>query len=274
MDIRYRWIDGPGGRLRLMILSPGSGANRPGVLWIHGGGYCTGMPEMALLSRAADLVKHGGAVVVAPAYRLAPKHPWPAGLRDAQAALRWMLAQAEELGLRRDQIMVGGESAGGGMTAALCMLERDCGGVKIAFQMPLYPMLDDRDTPSSRDNHAPVWNTARNHRAWAAYLRGTERDALSPYAAPARQTDYRGLPPCYTFVGDAEPFYEETKTFVSDLRAAGVAAEMDVYPGQFHSFDLFLPFSRDGRRASALFLQRFRAACENYFADNGGKKDE
>jgi acetyl esterase/lipase len=84
---------------------------------------------------------------------------------------------AKELGINSDQIMVGGESAGGGLTAAISMLARDKGEVKVAFQMPLYPMLDDRDTDSSRDNHAHNWNTKRNHKAWKRYLRdayGTE----------------------------------------------------------------------------------------------------
>lgn len=223
---------------------------------------------MALLSRAADLVKRCGAVVVAPAYRLAPKHPWPAGLEDARAALRWLRDHTEELGVRRDQLMLGGESAGGGMTSALCMLERDCGEVNLAFQLPLYPMLDDRDTPSSRDNHAPVWNTARNHKAWDCYLRAADRRDPSPYAAPARQTDYRGLPPCYTFVGDAEPFYNETLAYTANLREAGVEAEVDIFPGQFHSFDLFRPFSRDAKRARQLMEEHFRYACGHYFAEN------
>ena len=89
--------------------------------------------------------------------------------------------------------MVGGESAGGGLAAAISMLARDKGEVKIAFQMPLYPMIDNFDTESSRDNHAKVWNTRRNHQAWAVYLRKDAKKEVSPYAAPSRQTDYSNL---------------------------------------------------------------------------------
>ncbi len=91
-------------------------------------------------------------------------------------------------------------------------------------------MLDDRDTDSSRDNRAPVWNTKRNHRGWKAYLGELYGKEVPPYAAPARQTDYTNLPPAYTFVGDIEPFYCETLAYVEHLRRAGVPAKADVYP--------------------------------------------
>ena len=169
--------------------------------------------------------------------------------------------------MRSDQIMVGGESAGGGMAAALCMLARDRGEVSIAYQMPLYPMLDDRDTPSSADNHAPNWNTKRNRKAWKRYLReayGT--DIVSCYAAPARQEDYRGLPPCYTFVGDIEPFYCETVDYVRHLQEAGVEAAVDVYPDWFHAYDLFFPARKMVREAISRFEEHYQYAAEHYFA--------
>ncbi len=267
--IERLWIEGPAGAMKLLVLGQREDGGHPGVLWIHGGGYRSGMPEMAFFSRAADLVRYFHAVVVTPEYRLSGTAPYPAALDDCYAALLWLKEHAAELGVRSDQIMVGGESAGGGLTAALCMLARDRGEVNIAFQMPLYPMLDDRDTPSSRDNHAPVWNTAKNHSAWAKYLAGQDREHLSPYASPARQTDYRKLPPCYTFVGDAEPFYDETLRFVENLRAAGVEAELDVFPGQFHAFDMFRPHSEAGVEAKASFLRHFEHAMNHYFAENG-----
>ena len=191
---------------------------RTGVLWIHGGGYATGMPEMVYFTRAKDLVEKSGAVVISPDYRLSGKAPYPAALIDCHVALKYMLDHAEELGIRSDQLMVGGESAGGGLTAALCMYEKDIGGIRIAFQMPLYPMIDDRDTESSKNNHAPVWNTRRNHHAWRLYLRRSTHKEIPCYAVPARRVDYSGLPPAYTFVSTAEPFYTETVEYVRNLR--------------------------------------------------------
>lgn len=164
------------------------------------------------------------------------------------------------------RLFVGGESAGGGLTAALCMLARDRGEINIACQMPLYPMLDDRDTSTSRDNHAPVWNTRHNHFGWKAYLGKLWHKDVPAYAAPARQTDYRHLPPAYTFVGDIEPFYAETMSYVENLRQAGVEAKVDVYPGCFHAFDMLLPFKKESRAAVAAFEKWYLYAAENYFA--------
>lgn len=151
-------ISSDGEEMEMLILIPSDpawGSNRPGVLWIHGGGYITGMSSMVYMSRAKNLVKKYGAVVISPEYRLAGKAPYPAALVDCHAALLYMKEHAKELGVREDQIMVGGESAGGGLAAALCMYEKDHSGVNIAYQMPLYPMIDNEDTGTSRDNHAP-----------------------------------------------------------------------------------------------------------------------
>ena len=136
--------------------------------------------------------------------------------------------------------------------------------VSIAYQMPLYPMLDDRDTDSSRDNHAPVWNTKRNHAAWALYLKGLAD--IPPYAAPARAADYTRLPPAYTFVGDIEPFYCETLRYIENLRAAGVEAKVDVYRNWFHAYDMFFPFKKAAKQAIREFEAQFVYAAEHYFA--------
>ena len=237
-----------------------------GILWIHGGGYVTGMAEMIYMSRAIHLVKKYGAVVVTPDYRLSKEAPYPAALEDCYAALKYLKNHAEELGVNDSQIMVGGESAGGGLTAALCMYARDKSEIRIAYQMPLYPMIDNQDTESSRDNHAPVWNSKRNRSAWKAYLRDVSGQEVPAYAAPARQTDYTNLPPAYTFVGDIEPFYCETLTFIENLQKAGVEASVDVYPGCFHAFDMLLPFLPVSKRAIARFEERYLYATEHYFA--------
>ena len=266
--VTKRKICTPGGEMEILILQPVRKlpiAQTPAILWIHGGGYCTGMKEMVFMSRALPLVRKYGAVVVTPEYRLAGKAPYPAALEDCYAALLYLKDHARELGCNRDQIMVGGESAGGGLTAAVCMYARDRGQVNIAFQMPLYPMLDDRDTDSSRNNHRFPWNTRYNHAAWKQYLRKTGGETPA-YAAPARQTDYTGLPPAYTFVGRFEPFYCETVDYIEKLRKAGVPAQLDVYRSGFHAFDLLLPFRGISKKAARVFEQQFLKAREQYFA--------
>ena len=255
--------------IRLLILRPSvrSTDKVPGILWIHGGGYQSFSAKTVFFTRALSLTVKYGAVLAAPDYRLSKKHPYPAALHDCYTALRYLKDHAEELGVRSDQIMVGGESAGGGMTAALCMLAHDRNDVNIAYQMPLYPMLDDRDTPSSADNHAPNWNTKRNHKAWKRYLRdayGT--DMVPDYAAPARRADLRGMPPCYTFVGDIEPFYYETVEYVRRLKEAGVEASCDVYPNWFHAYDLIFPGKKIVREAIDRFEEHYQYAAAHYFA--------
>jgi len=266
--VEKRKIPSTGRDIKILIFRPTTArkvtAQTPGILWIHGGGYATGMAEMAYFSRPLALVKKYGAVVVCVDYRLSVEAPYPAALEDCHAALCWLKKNAAELGVNDSKLMVGGESAGGGLTAALCMYARDKGSVNIACQMPLYPMLDDRDTESSRDNHAPVWNTKRNHAAWKLYLKGLEN--IPAYAAPARQTDYSDLPPAYTFVGDIEPFYCETLTYIENLKAAGVEAKVDVYPKWFHAYDMFFPFKPMAKRAIAEFEKWYLYAAEHYSA--------
>ena len=236
-------IDTEAGKMKARVLRPKeAAAPAPGVLWIHGGGYMLGGPFMLDMSCGKMLADECGAVVVCPDYRLAGEAPYPAALEDCYAALAWMYAHADELGIDRNRIVVGGESAGGGLTAAVCLYARDKGDIPVALQLPLYPMLDCEDTETSAHNHGRVWNTRRNHWGWRHYLGdlyGTDR--VSKYASPARETDYSNLPPCYTFVAVGEPFYAETLTYVKNLQAAGVDARVDVYPGDTHAFDMLHP---------------------------------
>ena len=248
------------GRVPALILSPAQRpAIRVGLLWIHGGGYMTGMKEMVYVGRAADLLRDFGMTVYSPGYRLAWLHPYPAAVNDCFKVLRYMDAHREELGF--DHIIVGGESAGGGLAAAVCMMARDR-GIRVDLQLPLYPMLSNTDTESSRNNHGKVWNTRRNHLGWQVYLRKDARKAVSPYAAPSQQKDYRGLAPCYTFVGDGEPFYAETLKYVADLKAAGVEAEADVYHTDVHAFDIHCPDLPIAQQARQRLMEHVRRALQ------------
>ena len=266
-------IPTPHGGIPALLLSPvDAPSNATGVLWLHGGGYAVGMKEMVYASRAADLVRDFGAVVLSPGYRLSPLAPYPAALDDCFTALHYLKQHAASFGVRSDQLMVGGESAGGGLCAAVCIRARDEGTVNVAFQMPLYPMLDDRDTETSRDNHGRGWNTRRNHLAWRRYLRGRDRADLPPYAAPARLTDFSGLPPAYSFVGDGEPFYAETVRYFAQLRAAGIPAALDIYHTDLHAFDMMQPKTALSQQAAAAFDRHFAWALAHCFAPQKTEK--
>ena len=221
------------------------------------------------MSRMAPLVAAGKAVVVSPEYRLAWQAPYPTAAEDCYAALVYLRDHALSLGVAPDQLFVGGESAGGGLCAAVCLMARDRGEVAVAYQMPLYPMLDCRDTASSADNHGRVWNTAHNHWGWRGYLGELwESDDVPAYASPALEDDLLGMPPAYTFVGDGEPFFAETLAYVRALQAAGIEAACDIYHGDVHAFDMLMPWTDSAKAATAAFEAHFRDAAERFRAAN------
>ena len=267
MNMKYRlktvYIPSDGRKLKLLVLIP-QGKPAAGVLWIHGGGFLTGMSEMVFMTRGRALCEKYGALVISPAYRLSLLHPYPSALNDCYAALSYMYAHREEYGIPEDRIMVGGESAGGGLTVSVCLKARDLGVIPVSYQMPLYPMLDHRDTDSSRDNHAPVWNTRKNHLAWALYLRDLH-GSIPYYASPALCEDVRGLPPAYTFVGSIEPFLDETCTYIQKLKDAGIPASMDIWPDKYHAFDLFEIKGEVRKQAVERFEEHFRKALEGIY---------
>ena len=258
-----------GSAIRVRIYKPlnKTGA-MPGVLWIHGGGYAQGVPEMSgdMYKRLIDT---SDCVIVAPDYRLSIDAPYPAALEDCYEILLWMKNQAAGLGIRADQLMVGGESAGGGLSVALAMYARDKGEVNLAFQMPLYPMIDDRMmTESAKDNNAYVWNSNMNRWAWKLYLGELfESSGVPVYAAPSRAADYRDLPPAVTFSGDIEPFRDETIAYVESLRKAGIPVDFKLYRGAFHGFDIISPKAEISKDARKFLMKNFKYATEHYFAE-------
>ena len=266
-----------GSELRLLVCRArnhdNSGKNRTGLLWIHGGGYAVGLPEQDVLF-ARMFCRDDSCIAVLPQYRRSLDAPYPAALDDCYQALEWMWKHTEELGINRDQIFVGGDSAGGGLTAALCLYARDKGEIPIAFQMPLYPMIDDRQiTASSQDNDAPVWNTKSNDLAWKLYLGDLHGKEVPAYAAPSRAENLKGLPPVLTYVGTIEPFYDETKAFVEALKEAGVPVTFREFPGCFHGFDIIAYPAKAARSARKFLMENFRYAQEHYFASGYENKD-
>ena len=207
----------------------------PGLLDIHGGGFVVGNLEMEH-AVAARLVRALGIVVVAVDYRLAPEHPFPAGLDDCYATLEWMASEAGELGIDIDRVGVYGQSAGGGLAAALALLARDRGRPRLCFQFLGIPELDDRlDTPSMQQFvDTPVWHRDNAVLSWQYYLGPSANGEVSPYAAPARATDLSGLPPAYVSTMEFDPLRDEGILYALRLLQAGVPVELHQYPGTFH----------------------------------------
>lgn len=263
VSISNRMIPGPEDNpsVRVRIYEPKENSNlSAGLLWIHGGGYVLGAPEGDDLL-CQRFVMEGNCVVVSVDYRLAPENPYPAGLEDCYSALKWFAENAADLGVNPQLIGVAGASAGGGLTAALSLLARDRNGPELCFQMPLYPMIDDRNnTPSSLEiTGNMVWNHGLNQKAWEMYLNGANgTENVSEHAAPARAADLSGLPYTYTCVGQLDPFRDETLTYIQKLCQAGVDVEFHLYPGAYHGFDGVAPQSSISQRAIAEYISSLK----------------
>ncbi len=254
-----------GSTLRVLVMKPENQSEiKNAVIWFHGGGYAMKTPEDEL-GLMQKFVEHNGAVVISPDYTLSVEAPYPAALNDAYATLLWVRDNAQHLGIDEEQIFVGGGSAGGGLTAALSLYARDKGEVNIAFQMPLYPMIDHRSIPNAESEHMLVWDLERNEIAWQVYLGelyGTQD--VPEYASPNIAEDFSGLPPTYTFVGTEDPFYEDTIEYVELLRDANVLVEYEIVEGAYHGFDVVASESYITKQAWENLFKSYDYAVENY----------
>jgi acetyl esterase len=230
--------------VNIRTYTPDSASNpEAGLLYIHGGGFALGDLDTteAICSLYASEV---GAVVVSVGYRLAPEHPFPAALQDCFAVLTWLAEHGRELGVDPTRIAVAGESAGGGLTAALALLARDRQGPRICFQLLEIPVLDDRlETDSMQAfTDTPVWDRRNARLSWELYL-GTDISPgdprVSPYAAPARALDLAGLPPAHIVTAEFDPLRDEGIAYAQRLLAAGVSASLTSYAGTFHGSSMF-----------------------------------
>jgi acetyl esterase/lipase len=261
-------VPGPEGapEISLLVCRPARATTPLAAIYhTHGGGMILGDNRLGvpdLLDWAQEL----SLVVVSVEYRLAPEHPHPAPVEDCYAGLVWTADHAAELGIDPERILVAGGSAGGGLAAAVALLARDRGGPGLAGQMLMCPMLDDRnDTPSSLQMAGRgVWDHTSNDTGWTALL-GTDRGGpdVSPYAAPARAGDLSGLPPTFIDVGSAETFRDEDVSYATRIWQVGGRAELHVWPGGFHGFDMMAPqasISQDAKAARLRWLRRLLGA--------------
>ncbi|MCU1457943.1 MAG: esterase [Actinomycetia bacterium] len=258
--IEDRLVPGPDGDpdVAVRVFRPRDAtAPTAAIVYIHGGGFVMGSVD----------VEHGAGVALASAldvtvvsveYRLAPEHPFPAGIEDCYAVLVWMAAQADELGIDVERIAVVGRSAGGGLGGALALLTRDRGGPALCFQCLGMPVFDDRlETTSMRDFvDTPLWNRPSAELSWQYYL-GDDRGDVSPYAAPARATDLGNLPPAYISTNEYDPLRDEGIQYALRLLEAGVHVELHSFPGTFHGSSV-IPTAAVSRRAAAEELYALR----------------
>ncbi len=243
-DLTVRDIPGPEGapEVKVLFYRPrGVEGILPCILHIHGGGFVGG-DAVGMEGGHRPLVGDLGCCLLSVNYRLAPETRFPGAVEDCYAALAWLVANAGDLGVDPARIGVMGESAGGGLAAALALLVRDRGDYAFTFQHLIYPMLDDR-TCVDADPHPFVgeyiWTPHNNHFGWSCLLGEAPGGAgVSPYAAPARAEDLSGLPPTFISTGSLDLFLEEDLDYARRLLRAGVPTELHVYPGGFHAFNI------------------------------------
>lgn len=232
----------------LVVLVPAQATGPvPVLVFLHGGGMIAGTAESDL-DAMADLAYDSGCAVVSVEYRLAPEQPYPAASDDVVAALEWLAAGHGPDALDERRIVLAGVSAGGGLAASVALRCRDSGGPRLAGLLLLCPMLDHRsNSPSARQMMgAGSWDASANATAWNVYLAGVPATA---HASAALADDLSALPPVFIDVGSAETFRDECVDFASRIWCEGGDAELHVWPGGAHAFDMLAPWSRMARAA-------------------------
>ena len=238
------------------------GPDSPAMLFTHGGGMIMASAE-AYHATVSAYARDLGIVTLSTEYRLAPEYPFPIPLDDVHTAYRWLLTQAGPLGIDPKRIAVGGDSAGGGLTAALCQRVLDAGDPPPVFQLLIYPMIDDRSSiiPAPEDRGQLLWTQGSNLFGWTSYLgRKPTLDSAPDYAAPARRADLSGLPPAWIGVGALDLFYDEDLDYARRLEAAGVPCAFVAVEGAFHGFDGALAAKEISKAFRAKILAAVRQA--------------
>jgi acetyl esterase/lipase len=261
--VEERAIPSPDGHtVTVLVHTPRAPAAtaRPAVLHIHGGGYVMGSAKL-MLANAQQIAVDADCVVVSVDYRLPPATPHPGPLEDCYTGLKWLFDNAASLGADRNRIAVAGESAGGGLAAALALLARDRAEIPLIHQHLIYPMIDDRTCIRETNPFSGefVWTPDANRFGWAALLGcAPGSDGVSEYAAAARAKNLAGLPPAFIYVGALDLFAEEDIDYARHLMRAGVPTELHVFPGAFHGFEVAFeaPLTRRAMKLSMDALHR------------------
>jgi acetyl esterase/lipase len=248
LDTTDRTIPGPGGgEIPIRVYRPRPATAEPTGLeiWFHGGGWVLGDLDSAD-GDCRELSAGHGLTVINVGYRLAPEHPYPAGLDDSYQVLRWAVGHAGELGIDPARVGVGGQSAGGALAAGVALRARDDGGPALRHLMLGYPVLDSRLQNRSVKQNPLAWlfgDSPAN--LWRAYLGDSYLEhggARAPaYAVPALAADVSGLPPTYLMAGEQDTFRDDALEFADRLLSAAVPVDLNLLAGMPHMFDVFGP---------------------------------
>jgi acetyl esterase len=254
-----RTIPGPAGEIPVRVYTPAGEGAKPVIVYFHGGGWVVG--ELDTVDKPLrSLANRTGAVVVSVDYRLAPEHVYPAAFDDCYAATEWVAEHAGELGGNPAQVAVGGDSAGGNLSAAVTLAARDRNGPPLVAQLLIYPVTNFDFTTASYTENGEGYLLTRGSMEWfwAHYL-GAQDLGKDPYACPARADDLVGLPPAYVATAEFDPLRDEGEAYASNLRSAGVAVTAKRYDGMLHGFAWTLAATPSG----AVMLEDLAAALRS-----------
>jgi acetyl esterase len=233
--VEDRKIPGPAGEIPIRVYIPEGTGPFPVLVFFHGGGWVIcGLDTHDGPCRA--LTNKAGCVTVSVDYRLAPENKFPAGVEDCFAATKWVAAHAKELNADANRLAVGGDSAGGNLSAVISQLARDAGGPKIAFQLLIYPATEAELDTHSHKNFTDYFLTKDDILYfWKHYLRSAD-DRKDPRVAPALAKSFKGLPPALIITAEFDPLRDEGESYGEKLRAAGVPVTVTRYEGMIHGF--------------------------------------
>jgi acetyl esterase/lipase len=255
-EVVDRALPGPAGEMAARFYRPDAPQPCPALVYFHGGGWVLGSLNAvdAVCRRLANAAR---CAVVSVDYRLAPEHPFPAGLEDCYAATRWVAECGGEHGLDGNRLAVGGASSGGNLAAAVALLARRRGGPPLLFQLLVYPPLDHRaaDRAQRMRLDRPFFSAEDLAWCWRKYLADDE-DGANPLASPLRAVDLRGLPPALLITAELDPLCDESELYAARLREANVPAQVARFDGVAHGF-----FSLSDRLDAAAEAQALAAAA-------------
>lgn len=263
---RYIKSNNGGPDIRVRIYRPENNSDKlPVMLYNHGGGYAIGNPEM-MGELLKSFIDKRPCLIVAPGYRRSLTNPYPAAFNDCYDTLLWIRDNADAINVDANKLMVAGHSAGGGLTAAITLKVRETKDVKIAFQMPIYPMIDDRHQKESSQFESPIWGKKSNHIGWELYLKDLHKhnQAIPNYAAPARNKNYTDFPPTLTFVGGIDPFRDDTIEYVEALKQHNIPVKFKVFDGCYHSFELAQPKKQVSKDATNFLFDNYVEFYDKY----------
>ncbi|MHC4401943.1 MAG: alpha/beta hydrolase [Planctomycetota bacterium] len=235
-EIRDRTVPGPDGEIPIRMYVPEGARPLPAFVFFHGGGWVLGSVDTHD-NLCASIANAAGCLVVSVDYRLAPEHKYPASVDDAYAATQWVVENAERIGADGRRVAVGGDSAGGNLAAAVCLMARDRAAFELVLQVLIYPIVDfSFDTPSYRENADGYFLTRDTMRwFWQCYLR-TDEDGRHPYASPLRANHFGNLPGALVITAEYDPLRDEGEAYAARLREAGAPVTLTRYDGMIHAF--------------------------------------